>query len=83
MIKSHSGSNMKLISKSACSIALAIPLICFLGESEATEINTYENQSLFENKKNKKFQFIHQSKINQFNSNFNKTLIAEETNQKQ
>ena len=50
MIKRHSSSNMKLISKSSYAVALLIPFISPFEEIKASKIFLGENQLSFENK---------------------------------
>ena len=70
---------MKLRSKSAYAIAMAIPFISFCGDSKANTQNLGENQLFFRYKETESLQFANEIKNKNFN--FSNFLIAEDTTQ--
>ena len=73
---------MKLISKSAYAIALAVPFTSFCLESKANSNPLNEKQSFSANIQNQNFKFLNERRNNKFDLIFDNILIAEDNKQK-
>ena len=81
MCKRHARSNKKFISKRAYAIALALPLVGFLGETKVSKLSARENQLFINSKKGGNLKITHQADNNKLNLNSDSFLISDEENQ--
>ena len=70
MFNRHSSGDKKIITKSLCIIAFAVPFICPLGETKASEIISGENKFFVGNLQSESLQFKHKFNEHKFNSNY-------------